>query len=458
MSRLTKENWTGRSVVVLGLARSGVAVAKLLHRLGAKVVVNDLKPRSACPEASELEALGIPVICGEHPDDLIHEHVEMLVKNPGIPYRAKPVQQALAAGVPVVTEVEIAGALSKAPMIGITGSNGKTTTTSLVGQILTRSQVKCTVAGNIGQALADVVEQVTSDEWLVAELSSFQLKGTEQFRPRIAALLNVFPAHLDYHETMEDYVASKRKIFANQEAGDIAVLNADSPVCREVAKTISSDIWLFSRTAPVEQGVYAQDGVIYVINKGQTQAILPVDEVALHGDFNLENALAAAAITLAAGATLDAVAQTLREFHGVEHRLEYVATINGVRYYNDSKATNAQAAIKALEAFTEPVVWIGGGLDRGVDFKELVPVLRGRAKAVITYGQSKSILAERGRDAGVPAVQVVDNLEEAVTRAAGLAQDGDVVLLSPACASWDQYTSFEERGSIFKQAVHRLQV
>jgi UDP-N-acetylmuramoylalanine--D-glutamate ligase len=458
MSRLTKENWTSRSVVVLGLARSGVAVAKLLHRLGAKVVVNDLKPRSACPEASELEALGIPVICGEHPDDLIHEHVEMLVKNPGIPYRAKPVQQALAAGVPVVTEVEIAGALSKAPMIGITGSNGKTTTTSLVGQILTRSQVKCTVAGNIGQALADVVEQVTSDEWLVAELSSFQLKGTEQFRPRIAALLNVFPAHLDYHETMEDYVASKRKIFANQEAGDIAVLNADSPVCREVAKTISSDIWLFSRTAPVEQGVYAQDGVIYVINEGQTQAILPVDEVALHGDFNLENALAAAAITLAAGATLDAVAQTLREFHGVEHRLEYVATINGVRYYNDSKATNAQAAIKALEAFTEPVVWIGGGLDRGVDFKELVPVLRGRAKAVITYGQSKSILAERGRDAGVPAVQVVDNLEEAVTRAAGLAQDGDVVLLSPACASWDQYTSFEERGSIFKQAVHRLQV
>jgi UDP-N-acetylmuramoylalanine--D-glutamate ligase len=458
MSRLTKENWTGRSVVVLGLARSGVAVAKLLHRLGARVVVNDLKPRSACPEASELEALGIPVICGEHPDDLIHEQVEMLVKNPGIPYRAKPVQQALAAGVPVVTEVEIAGALSKAPMIGITGSNGKTTTTSLVGQILTRSQVKCTVAGNIGQALADVVERVTSDEWLVAELSSFQLKGTEQFRPRIAALLNVFPAHLDYHETMEDYVASKRKIFANQEAGDIAVLNADSPVCREVAKTISSDIWWFSRTAPVEQGVYAQDGVIYVINGGQTQAILPVNEVALHGDFNLENALAATAITLAVGATLDAVAQTLREFHGVEHRLEYVATINGVRYYNDSKATNAQAAIKALEAFTEPVVWIGGGLDRGVDFKELVPVLRGRAKAVITYGQSKSILAERGRDAGVPAVQVVDDLEEAVNRAAGLAQDGDVVLLSPACASWDQYTSFEERGSIFKQAVHRLQV
>ncbi|MFC7442327.1 UDP-N-acetylmuramoyl-L-alanine--D-glutamate ligase [Laceyella putida] len=452
------ENWTGRSVVVLGLARSGVAIAKLLHRLGAKVVANDVKPRSACPEASELEALGIPVICGEHPDDLIHDGVEMLVKNPGIPYRAHPIQQALALGIPVVTEVEIAGSLSQAPMIGITGSNGKTTTTTLVGRMLTRSRIKCTVAGNIGQALADVVAHIGKEEWLVAELSSFQLKGTERFRPRIAALLNVFPAHLDYHETMDDYVQSKRKIFANQSAGNVAVLNADSQICREVAETIGSTLWWFSRTSPVERGVYVRDGVIHVKEQGQPQALMPVADVALRGDFNLENALAASAISLAAGASMDAVAQTLREFHGVEHRLEFVTTVAGVRYYNDSKATNAQAAAKALESFKEPVVWIGGGLDRGVDFKELVPVLKAHAKAVVTYGQSKQILAERGRDAGLTDVHVVNDLGEAVAKAASLARDGDVVLLSPACASWDQYTSFEERGSIFKQAVHRLQI
>jgi UDP-N-acetylmuramoylalanine--D-glutamate ligase len=451
-------SWAGRKVLVLGLARSGVAVAKLLHGLGARVTVNDRKPREACPEASELEELGIPVICGGHPPDLFEGGVELVVKNPGITYSAEPVERALALGIPVVTEVEIAAALSRAPIVGITGSNGKTTTTTLVGKILTAGGLDAVVAGNIGQALADVVSKVTEKQWLVAELSSFQLKGTKKFRPRVAALLNVFPAHLDYHKTMEDYIASKNRIFQNQTDDDVAVLNADSEVCRAVAEQVKSRIWWFSRTSEAGRGVFVKDGWIIARTDEVEFQIMPVAEVALRGVFNLENALAAAAVSLACGTPKEAVREVLRTFQGVEHRLEYVATVAGVRYYNDSKATNAQAATKALESFTEPVVWIAGGLDRGVDFKEMVPVLRGRVKAVVAYGQAGPVFLERAAEAGISERHLASDVQTATRIAHELAAPGDVVLLSPACASWDQYTSFEERGSIFKQAVHTLAI
>ena len=450
--------WSGRRVVVLGMARSGVAVAKCLHELNAKVLVNDLKPREACPEAEELEKIGIPVICGSHPDDLIHDEVEWLVKNPGIPYDAKPVVQALEKGIPVITEVEIAGRLSDAPMIGITGSNGKTTTTSLVGEMLTKSGIQNQVAGNIGQALTEVVRHNPENKWLVAELSSFQLKGTRQFKPDIAALLNVYPAHLDYHKDMDDYIASKMKLFINQTSEDVAVLNWDHPKCKSLACQIESDIWWFSRMSEVPKGVFIREGMVTARIGDEAEPVIPVKEIALRGEFNLENVLAATAISLAAGAKTSAIGEVLKSFRGVEHRLEYVATINGVRFYNDSKATNPQAAFKALDSFDEPVVWIGGGLDRGTDFKELIPVLQKRAKALIAYGQTKDILTKRGADAGLKEVHGVDCLEEAVKQAFELAEPGDVVLLSPACASWDQYTSFEERGSIFKETVHSLQI
>lgn len=450
--------WEGSSIVVLGLARSGVAVAKLLDQLGANVVANDLKMRSECPEASELEKLGIPVICGEHPDDLIHEGVDLLVKNPGIPYHAKPVQRAMALNIPVVTEVEIAGRLAKAPLVGITGSNGKTTTTTLVGQMLTAGGVQHRVAGNIGQALTEVVLELHEDEWLVAELSSFQLKGTISFQPQVAALLNIDQAHLDYHHTMEDYILSKSKIFANQTENNIAVLHADQSVCMELAKNIKSKIYWFSRIQPVSPGIYAQNGWIIANRFGIDEKILPISEVALKGDFNLENALAATAIALACGCSVKGIQETLRTFQGVEHRLEYVDTINGVKYYNNSKATNVRAALKSIQAFTEPIVLIAGGLDRGVDFKELVPELREKVKAMIGYGETASIFMERAKDAGIKERYQVEEMIEAVTIAQKLAEAGDIVLLSPACASWDLYTSFEERGSIFKQAVHNLQV
>ncbi|SFJ04605.1 UDP-N-acetylmuramoyl-L-alanine--D-glutamate ligase [Thermoflavimicrobium dichotomicum] len=452
-----QEDWSNYSIVVLGLARSGVAVAKLLHQLGAKVIANDVKPREKCPEAEELERLGIPVILGMHPEDLIHDGIDLIVKNPGIPYHVHPVQEALKRNIPVVTEVEIAGRLSKAPIIGITGSNGKTTTTTLVGKMLTAGGFKAKVAGNIGQALTEVVQDLSADEWLVAELSSFQLKGVQTFRPRIGALLNLVSAHLDYHQTMEDYIASKQRLFQNQSSTDLAVLNRDSQVCVEISQSISSTIWWFSRHQEVEQGVYVKDGWIVAKKSGEEcRKILSVSEVALRGSFNLENALAATAIALACACPIGAIQETLRSFAGVEHRLEYVETIDGVKYYNNSKATNAQAAEKSLEAFTEPVVLIAGGLDRGVDFKELVPIFKEKVKAIITYGQTAPIFIERAKDAGITDRYKVADVKEAVIKASELAQSGDVVLLSPACASWDMYTSFEERGSIFKQAVHSL--
>lgn len=449
----------GKHWIVLGLARSGIAVAKLLHRYGAHVIVNDKKPRQEAKEADELEKLGIPVICGGHPDDLIHDQVEAVVKNPGIPYRVGPIQQALEKGIPVITEVEIAGRLLKAPIIGITGSNGKTTTTSLVGEMFKNANLSNVVAGNIGKALVEVVEEISSDDWVIAELSSFQLKGTYQFRPQIAALLNIYPAHLDWHESMDDYVASKRKLFENQTEREVAVLNFDQTKIREIASDISSQVWWFSRKQPVEQGVYIQDDMIYAKRLNETPIpVLSVKENALRGSFNLENALAATAIGLVAGVPLEAIQKTLRTFQGVEHRLEYVQTIHGVKYYNDSKATNAQAATMALESFNEPIIWIAGGLDRGVDFKEMVSVMKKRVKALIAYGQTKEILAQRAQEAEVSQIYRVHDVKEATQVAFQIAEKGDVVLLSPACASWDQYTSFEERGSIFKQAVHSLQI
>ncbi len=448
--------WSGKRVLVLGMAKSGIAVAKLLHRLGAEVTVNDKKPREETPEATQLEELGVRVILGGHPDHLLSEGVDLIVKNPGIPYHIPFIQQAIHAHIPIVTEVEVAGCLTDSPIIGISGSNGKTTTTSLVGEMLVAGGLKARVAGNIGTALTEAIQGMDSEEWLVTELSSFQLKGIDQFHPRIAALLNIVPTHLDYHQTMEDYVASKRQLFRNQTGKDIAILNYDDPVCRDLSRYLPSTVWWFSRLSPVASGVYADGGEIFIRLPEQSPRVLMLTkEVSLPGDHNLENALAAIAIALACGVSDQAISQVLRSFSGVEHRLEFVREAAGVRYYNDSKATNARATIQALHSFRSPIVLIAGGMDRGADFLELVPVFSQRVKALVAYGEAGPLLLQRASEAGIPA-QMVENVTQGVQHAKELAQEGDIVLLSPSCASWDLYSSFEERGSIFKQAVHRL--
>lgn len=470
------EQYRGRQVVVLGLARSGVQVAKTLHLHGAIVTVNDKKDRDQCPEASELEALGISVLCGGHPDELIHEGIELVIKNPGIPYSAPPIVKALELGIDVVTEVEVAYHLCAAPMIGITGSNGKTTTTTWIGNMLQTAGLHPIIAGNIGTPLCEAAEESRTDNWMVVELSSFQLKGTEQFRPAIGVLLNVAETHLDYHGSMEDYISSKAKLFVNQTEKDTAVINWDDPVCRELVPYIRAKLLPFSMTERLQaEGVYIdppylpheQDAkrrtIVYKSSEGTITDIIPVDEIGLPGRFNVENALAAIAACLAAGMSSEQLAPPLRTFRGVEHRLEYVAAKDGITYYNNSKATNSKATMMAIEALDAPIVLVAGGLDRGSDYMELVPVFKDKVKAVVALGETKEKMAHIAKLAGIPDTLLVDTgdsaantLRTATRKAAELAQPGDIVLLSPACASWDMFASYEERGRIFKEVVHTL--
>ncbi|CAM2827880.1 UDP-N-acetylmuramoyl-L-alanine--D-glutamate ligase [Paenibacillus sediminis] len=469
------EEYRGKEIVVLGLAKSGVQVAKVLHEAGAAVTVNDKKEREQCPEASELEALGISVICGGHPEGLIHPGVQLVVKNPGIPYSVPPVQKAIELGIEIVTEVEVAYHLCQAPIIGITGSNGKTTTTTWVGKMLEAAGLKPIVAGNIGTPLSEAVAAAKQDNWMVVELSSFQLKGTSEFRPKVASLLNIAETHLDYHGSMQDYIESKAKIFANQLPEDIAVLNWDDPTCRSLVPYIKAKLLPFSMTEALDEGVYVNPPyipdvkdqvkrhIVYRDAQGNEEVILATDEVGIPGRYNVENAIAACAISIAAGAAPSKLAEPLKSFRGVEHRLEYVGEKGQTVYYNNSKATNSKATAMALSAFDEPIVLIAGGLDRGLDFMDLLPLIKDKVKAVVALGQTKEKIAKVAKLAGLEHVTLVDTVEDAaetlrtaVKEAALLAQPGDVVLLSPACASWDMFSSYEERGCIFKEAVHNL--
>jgi len=446
-----------KKVVVIGLAKSGTTIAKILHRLGANVVVNDAKNEAQCTEKRELESLGITVICNGHPDNLIDGNVSLVVKNPGIPYSISPIVKAESLNIPVVTEVEVASQLTEAPIIGITGSNGKTTTTTLVGEILKESNLNPIVAGNIGTVLSEKAIGANSKQVLVTELSSFQLKGTRLFRPHIAVLLNIYPAHLDYHQTIDDYIKSKSNLFKNQTTQDFAVLNSDCKNCMEIGNSITSKIYLFSTKHPVERGAYVENEKLIWFEDDIKTEILSISKLLLKGEHNLENILAAIIASKLYGASFEAIKKVLTSFNGVEHRLEYVKTTNNdVTYYNDSKATNPTATITALKSFTSPVFLIAGGLDRGIDFKELIEPFKKHVKGLIVYGQTAQKLSKIGEIVGLQSIHTVDNVTNAVELSSQLAQKDDVVLLSPACASWDMFSSFEERGSIFKKAVHKL--
>lgn len=456
-----KQLFKGKKVLVLGLAKSGYAVAKLLLRLGADVTLNEIKARDESAEVKELEALGIKLIFGGHPLELLETDWDCIIKNPGIPFDHPFLLEADRLGIRIITEVEIAFLISEAPIIAITGSNGKTTTTTLVYEMLKESDLDPLIAGNIGTVFCEVAEQAESNQWIVAELSSFQLLGTQRFKPAISVLLNIFDAHLDYHRTREHYIQAKLKMFANQDSEDFAVLNADHLDITKIASTLKAEVSWFSTYSKQEDdtyhGAYLEDNLIMYRDKaGQDYEILPIGEVKLIGKHNLENILAAISTSWLAGAKLEAIQAVLRRFRGVPHRLQFIAEKDGVRYYNDSKATNGLATQKALQSFEQPVILIAGGLDRGEDYKCLEEEFAQKVKGMIVYGQIAEKLIHIAKKSGVKQIVQVNNVKEAVSSAAQIAEKGDTVLLSPAAASWDQFASFEERGDMFVQLVHML--
>lgn len=444
-------------VLVMGLARSGEAVAGLLLKHGCVVTINERRERGAKEyEVEELERQGATLVFGGHPITLLDAGLDFIVKNPGIPYGVPLLVEAQSRGIPIYTEIEVASWLTKSPIIAITGSNGKTTTTTVIGEILSESKLEPVVAGNIGTVLSSVVESVRADQPIVLEVSSFQLMGTNSFRPKVAALLNLYPAHLDYHQTFEAYTDAKWWMFHNMSAEDIAVLNYDQAEIRTRGSALAASVLWFSKHAMDEDGAFVRDGHIVFRRNGVTQPIIHVSAIAMKGEHNLENALAATAVALAAGAAVASIVHVLTRFRGVEHRQEFVRTVNGVDYYNDSKATNPTGTLRALKLFPANIVWIAGGLHRGDDFSVLRDEVRQRVKAAVLLGQSAGALRAVCDEAGVEKMEVVLTVEQAVAMANRLAQPGDIVLLSPSCASWDMFTSFEERGRMFKEAVHTL--
>lgn len=439
-----------KKVLVLGLAKSGESAARLLDKLGVIVTVNDGKAFEENPTAQGLLEEGIRVICGSHPLELLDEDFALMVKNPGIRYDNPMVEKALKKGIPVWTEVELAYLISDAPIIGITGSNGKTTTTTMIAEVLNAGNKSAKLCGNIGYPASSVAQTATKDDTLVMELSSFQLMGTESFHPRVAVMTNLIASHIDYHGTFEDYVAAKWMIQCQMTEEDTIILNFNQEEAKELAHETKAQVLPFS-TKEVVDGAYLQDGKLYF--KGEY--IMDADQIGVPGTHNVENALATIAVAKLWGVDNQAIQESLAAFGGVKHRLQLVGDIDGITFYNDSKSTNILATQKALSGFdNSKVILIAGGLDRGNEFDELVPDLIGLKKMVI-LGQSAPRVQRAADKAGVPTVAAED-IADATRKAFEQAEKGDIVLLSPANASWDMYPNFEVRGDVFLQTYEEL--
>ncbi|WP_262172865.1 UDP-N-acetylmuramoyl-L-alanine--D-glutamate ligase [Saccharococcus sp. Marseille-Q5394] len=441
----------GKKVLVLGLAKSGHAAADLLHSLGAFVIVNDSSPETGSEEAKALRSKGIIVICGGHPEDILDHDFDVIVKNPGIPYHNPVIQQAEQKGIPIWTEIELSYLVSEAPIIAITGSNGKTTTTTLLYHILNIGGKKPLIAGNIGTVACTVAENARPDEVIVMEVSSFQLAGTEYFRPKIAVWTNLYDAHLDYHGTPEEYALAKAKVTANQTEEDFFIYNADQPEMRPYVERSAAWKVPFSLQGRHAEGISADDELIY----WQGEPFVKRSIIKLLGQHNLENILAATASAILMDCDKETIENVLSSFTGVRHRMQFVKELKGRTFYNDSKATNTLATRSALSSFQSPVVLIAGGLDRGHSFEELRPYM-GRVKAVLALGETADRLIDFASSCGVQHALKADSMEKAVQEAFAISLEGDQILLSPACASWDQYPSFEERGDAFIEAVMKL--
>ncbi len=443
---MEKHRFKDKKVTVVGMARSGIAAARALHAFGARVTVTDKKPLEEL--GRQVAALGtnaISVAAGGHPETLFVD-ADLIVLSPGVP-KIPQIAAARARGVNVISELELAWLLSDSPYVGITGTNGKSTVTTLTGLMLERAGKRVLVAGNIGNALTEDPRLLRGRDWIVAELSSFQLEDIETFRPRVATVLNVTQDHLDRYATIEEYADAKARVFMNQRKDDILVLNFDDPLTREMSKRTTATVIPFSRLLRYNPGACVLDG--FLLFNGRR--IMPVGDIRIKGVHNLENALAAVALSLSAGADDSSVASVLKEFPGLEHRLEFVREKDGITYINDSKGTNVGAVIKSVEGFTRPVILIAGGYDKGSDFRPLYDLFRRKVKLLVLIGKAADKMA--GALGSATETVFAKTLQDAVKLSASRASQGDVVLLSPACASFDMFRDFEDRGRQFKEAV-----
>ncbi|WP_267202087.1 UDP-N-acetylmuramoyl-L-alanine--D-glutamate ligase [Limosilactobacillus kribbianus] len=447
------DTYQGKKALVIGFGISGLNAAHLLVKLGAQVTANDMKTPKDPAVVQDLENDGIKVITGSNPLSLADAGFDVVVKNPGIPYDNPLVAKFVAQKTPIITEAELGAEIFAGHLVSVTGSNGKTTTTTLTQLMLAKGTThRVKYAGNIGVSFSKVAEDLGPDDTLVTELSSFQLLGCPTIHPHIAIITNIFSNHLDYHKTRENYINAKLNITRNQTPDDYLIMNWDKEEWQEIAQRSRATVVPFSRLGKSHDGAYVEDGMIY----WRGEEIMAAKDIRLIGPQNVENALAAIAAAKLSGVNNDAIVSVLTTFSGVRHRLQYVMDYQGRRFYNDSKSTDIEATEVALAGFSQPVILLAGGLDRGYTFERLVPYFKKHVKAIVVFGQCKDKMKDAAEQAGIPTIIESENAVTAVPEAWKVSEPGDVILLSPANASWDQFPNFEVRGDKFIEAVEKL--
>lgn len=445
----------GDAILIIGAARSGVASAEYLLSIGKQIVISDMNTKLAEDVETQLGHASVSYVWGKQPD-VAALQPELIVMSPGVPLSIPPVVKARELGIPVISEPELAFRYSDVPFVAITGTNGKTTTTTLTAFLLEKEGRKVVAGGNIGLPLISQCPKMSANDIVVAEMSSFQLESVDSFCPKVAVVMNLTPDHLDRHKTMEAYAAAKANIFKNQGPEEYLLLNKDDAIVAAMAAGAKSHVYYFSQQEILDEGIWLEDGnLVYRLDKnGAPQVLIPAAEIGIVGSHNWQNAMAASLAALLMGQQPEIIAERLRAFKGVAHRMEPVATIDGVLYVNDSKGTNPDSTEKALGSYGErPIVLIAGGRNKGSDMAVLVPLMRAHCRGVVLVGEATGDFIDAFERTGYTAYVCTDSFEDAVAKAREMAQSGDVVLLSPACASWDMFDNFEQRGDLFKELV-----
>ena len=445
----------GDAILIIGAARSGVASAEYLLSIGKQIVISDMNTKLAEDVETQLGHASVSYVWGKQPD-VAALQPELIVMSPGVPLSIPPVVKARELGIPVISEPELAFRYSDVPFVAITGTNGKTTTTTLTAFLLEKEGRKVVAGGNIGLPLISQCPQMSANDIVVAEMSSFQLESVDSFCPKVAVVMNLTPDHLDRHKTMEAYAAAKANIFKNQGPEDYLLLNKDDAIVAAMAAGAKSHVYYFSQQEILDEGIWLEDGnLVYRLDKnGAPQVLIPAAGIGIVGSHNWQNAMAASLAALLMGQQPEIIAERLRAFKGVAHRMEPVATIDGVLYVNDSKGTNPDSTEKALGSYGErPIVLIAGGRNKGNDMAVLVPLMRAHCRGVVLVGEATGDFIDAFARTGYTDYVCADSFEDAVAKAREMAQSGDVVLLSPACASWDMFDNFEQRGDLFKELV-----